>query len=198
MHTQCFQIIDKDNWKVLGFFLPQFSLSPSKDVPGFRKILPRANFLLLSKDYPSNQVAGSSQPDVIGDSLSPSLEGHLASVALSQDPRLTRLGLASEVELSDETAIDDDTISETKEVPYPSEPCEIPSSSPSVLSKDPPMADGDHAAPDSADTPTSVVTLQGDESNLACRAYSGPVVQQGDTSHTVAIIPAQVRHHSTR
>lgn len=173
----------------LFLFFTQFSLSPSKDVPGFRKILPRANFLLLSKDYPSNQVAGCSQPDVIGDSLNPSLEGHFASVALNQDSQLTRLGLASEVELSDQTAVDDDIISETKGVPYPSDSL--------VLSKALPVADGDHVAQDSADNPTSVVTLQGTESSLACHAYSGPVVQQGDTTHTVAIIPAQVRHHST-
>lgn len=183
----------EDNCSVFA----QFSLSPSKDVPGFRRILPRANFLLLSKEYPSNQVAGSSQPDVSGDFLSPSLEGHLASVALTQDPQLARLGLASEVELSDQTAIDDDVIKETEGVPYPSEPCESQSSSSSALSKAPPVADGEHVTQDSADSPTSAVTLQGPESSLACHAYSGPVVQQGDTTHTVAIIPAQVRHHST-
>lgn len=185
----------ENNYSV-SFFFTQFPLSPSKDVPGFRRILPRANFLLLSKDYPSNQIAGSSQPDVSGDSLNPSLEGHLASAALTQDPQLTRLGLASEVELSDQTAIDDDVIKETEGVPYPSEPCESPSLSSSVLSEAPLVADGDQATQGSAGNPTSAVTLQGAESSLACHAYSGPVVQQGDSTHTVAIIPAQVRHHS--
>lgn len=182
--------------KIIVLFFVQFSLSPSKDVPGFRRILPRANFLLLSKEYPSNQVAGSSQPDVGGDPLNPSLEGHLASVALTQDPQLTRLGLAGEVELSDQTAVDDDdVIKEPEGVPYPSQPCESPPSSSSALSKAPPVADGDHASRDSADNPASGVTLQGAESSLACHAYSGPVVQQGDATHTVAVIPAQVRHH---
>lgn len=166
-------------------------------MPGFRRILPRANFLLLSKDYSSNQLPGSSQPEVSGDPLNPSLEGHLASVALAQDPQLTRLGLASEVELSDQTVIDDDGAKETEAAPYPSEPCEIPSSSSSVLSKPLPMADEDHASQNSADNPTSVVTLQGAESSLACHAYGGPAMQPGDATQTVAIIPAQVRHHST-
>lgn len=166
-------------------------------MPGFRRILPRANFLLLSKDYSSNQLPGSSQPEVSGEPLNPSLEGDLAAVALPEDSQLTRLGLASEVELSEQTVIDDDGAKETEAAPYPSEPCEIPSSSSSVLSKALPLADGDLASQDSADNPTSVVALQGAESSLACHAYGGPAVQLGDTTQTVAIIPAQVRHLST-
>lgn len=165
-------------------------------MPGFRRILPRANFLLLSKDYSSNQLPGSSQPEVSGEPLNPSLEGDLAAVALPQDSQLTRLGLASEVELSEQAVIDDGA-KETEAAPYPSEPCEIPSSSSSVLSKALPLADGDLASQDSADNLTSVVALQGAESSLACHAYGGPAVQLGDTTQTVAIIPAQVRHHST-
>lgn len=119
-------------------------------------------------------------------------------MALTQDPELTRLGLASEVVLSDQTAIDDDeVIKETEGVPYPSEAGESPPPSSSALTKAPPVADGDHATQDSADNGTSAVTLQGAESGLACHAYSEPVLQPGDTTHTVAILPAQVKHPST-
>lgn len=118
-------------------------------------------------------------------------------MALPQDTQLTRLALATEVELSGQTIVDDDGAKETEAPPYPSEPCEIPSSSTSVLSKALPLAEGDLSSQDSADNPASVVALQGAESSLACHAYGGPMVQQGDTTQTVAIIPAQVRHHST-
>ncbi|TKS72412.1 HMG domain-containing protein 3 HMG box-containing protein 3 [Collichthys lucidus] len=39
------------------------SLSPSKDLPGFRKILPRSSYCLLSKGCSSNHQPGGSQPE---------------------------------------------------------------------------------------------------------------------------------------
>lgn len=176
------------------FQLIQLSLSPSKDVPGFRRILPRANFLLPSQEYSSNQLPESSQAEFSGEHLNPSLEDRLPP----DNPQLTELGLTSEVELpAGQKVIDDDGATETEVVPYPPEPCEIPSSPSAALPGAPPLLDVDRASKDSADSATSVVTLQGVESSVACHGYGGTLLQQGDTTQTVAIIPAPVRHHST-
>lgn len=170
------------------FFFSQSSLSPSKDVPGFRRILPRASYLLVSKDCSSNHLPGSSKPEVSVESLDPSLEEHLPSVSLPQDPQF---GLASEVELSEQSTVDDDSTKETEVVSYSSDPREIQLSSSSA-----PSPVDEHASQDSADHPDSVVTVKGNETSIACRGYGGPVVQQGDTTQTVAIIPTQVRIHT--
>lgn len=174
--------------RTLFFFPSQSSLSPSKDVPGFRRILPRASYLLVSKDCSSNHLPGSSKAEVSVESLDQSLEEHLPSVSLPEHPQF---GLASEVELSEQSAIDDDCTKETEVVSYPSDPREIQLSSSSA-----PSSVDEHASQDSADQPASVVTVKGNEKSLACRGYDGSGVQQGDTTQTVAIIPTQVRIHT--
>ncbi|XP_039975525.1 HMG domain-containing protein 3 isoform X2 [Xiphias gladius] len=71
------------------------SLSPSKELPGFRKILPRASYFLLSKGCSSNHQPEGSQSEVSMESLDPSAEGGLPSVSPSQEPQFTPLGLAA-------------------------------------------------------------------------------------------------------
>ncbi|XP_069387626.1 HMG domain-containing protein 3 isoform X2 [Paralichthys olivaceus] len=71
------------------------SLSSSKDLPGFRKILPRASYFLLSKGCPSNQQLGGSQSEGTVESLDPPGEGGLPSVSLAQEPQLTTLSFAA-------------------------------------------------------------------------------------------------------
>lgn len=122
------------------------------------------------------------------ESLDPSLEEHLPSVSLPQDPQF---GLASEVELSEQSTVDEDSTKETEVVSYSSDPREIQLSSSSA-----PSSVDEHASQDSADHPASVVTVKGNETSLACHGYGGSVVQQGDTTQTVAIIPTQVRIHT--
>ncbi|CAJ1058561.1 HMG domain-containing protein 3 isoform X2 [Xyrichtys novacula] len=95
--------------------LDTLSLSPSKDLPGFRKILPRASYFLLSKGCSLNQQVGGSQPEVSVDSLDSSVEGFLPSVSLSQGSQFTALQLTAEEELSNHT------INETEEGSAPQE-----------------------------------------------------------------------------
>ncbi|KAF7668445.1 hypothetical protein LDENG_00011940 [Lucifuga dentata] len=77
------------------------SLSPSKDLPGFRKILPRTNYVLLSKSCSSSQQTDNSQPDLSVESLASPVEGCPTSVSLPQDE--TSLGLVNEVELAEDS-----------------------------------------------------------------------------------------------
>ncbi|XP_061901933.1 HMG domain-containing protein 3 [Entelurus aequoreus] len=102
-----------ENWKRLsvaekGFYLEKAKLekegidtlthSPSKDLPGFRKIRPRASYFILAKDH----QAGGSQAEP----LDPPAEEGVPS--LTQDPKKAQmLGLACKVEVSQRfTALD--------------------------------------------------------------------------------------------
>uniref|UniRef100_A0A3B4Z1N1 HMG domain-containing protein 3-like n=1 Tax=Stegastes partitus TaxID=144197 RepID=A0A3B4Z1N1_9TELE len=85
--------------------------SPSKDLPGFRKILPRASYFLLSKGCSSNNQPGGSQSEVSAESLDSPVEG--GSVSLIQEPQFAPLGLAGEVELSDHPVSVEDIAEET-------------------------------------------------------------------------------------
>lgn len=99
------------------------------------------------------------------------------------------LGLASEVELSEQPAVLDDIKEETVLTSHPTDPQEIVSIS-SLTSKA--QSSTDTSVPkDSTDLAVSVVTLQGNKSV----AGSGAVVlqKQGDPAQMVAIVPAQVR-----
>ncbi|KAM7417742.1 hypothetical protein PAMA_017403 [Pampus argenteus] len=169
------------------------SLSPSKDLPGFRKILPRASYFLLAKGCSSNHQPGFSQPEVSVESLDPPVEGGLPSTSLTQEPQFQPLSLAGEVELSEQLIVVDDI---TEEMAAPSHPTTLqgipPSSSFSVSSKDSASTDA-QVSQNSADLTANRATLKGNETRVAGSGYGGAVVQQiqGETTQVVAIIPSQ-------
>uniref|UniRef100_UPI0037E750B9 HMG domain-containing protein 3 n=1 Tax=Semicossyphus pulcher TaxID=241346 RepID=UPI0037E750B9 len=146
------------------------SLSPSKDLPGFRKILPRASYFLLSKGGSSSHQLGGSQPEVSADSLDSSVEGSLPSGSLSQEPQFTALGLADEDELSDHTIVVDDIEEDTAVASNPSAPQGIPPSSSSSVPSKAPVSQGP----------------------AGC-GFGGAMVQQiqGESTQMVAFIPTQ-------
>ncbi|XP_034454134.1 HMG domain-containing protein 3 isoform X1 [Hippoglossus hippoglossus] len=166
------------------------SLSSSKDLPGFRKILPRASYFLLSKGCSSNHQLGGSQSEGTLESLEPPAEGGLSSVSFTQEPQLTTLGLAGEVELSELPIAVDDISEETTTVSCPAAQQGVPpSSSSSVSSKAPSSAE----AQGSADLTANGVTLKGNETRAAGSGYGWAMVQQiqGENTQVVAIIPSQ-------
>ncbi|KAM9356826.1 HMG domain-containing protein 3 [Symphorus nematophorus] len=169
------------------------SLSPSKDLPGFRKILPRASYFLLSKDCPPNHQPGGSQPEVSMDPLDPSVDGGLPSVSLTQEPHFTSLGLAGEVELSEQPIIVDDIAEETAVTSHPTNPRGAPPSSHSSVSSKTPVSTDTHVSQGSANLTTNGITLKGNETRVAGCGYGGATVQplQGETTQVVAIIPTQ-------
>ncbi|XP_070693064.1 HMG domain-containing protein 3 [Pempheris klunzingeri] len=156
------------------------SLSPSKDLPGFRKILPRASYFLLSKGCSSNQTPGGSQPELSVESLDSAAEGGLPSVSLIQEPQFTPLGLAGEVELSEQPIVVDGISEETAVTSHLTTPRGAP---PSSSSSSVSQGSGDRM-PDGA---------KGNETTLAGSGYGGAMVQQiqGETTQVVAIIPTQ-------
>ncbi|XP_044061333.1 HMG domain-containing protein 3 isoform X2 [Siniperca chuatsi] len=167
------------------------SLSPSKDLPGFRKILPRANYFLLAKGCSSNHQPGGSQPEVSVESLDSPVEGHLPSVSLTQEPQFTPLGFAGEAELSEQPIIVDDIAEETAVASHPTSPRGIPPSSSSSVSSS--ASTDAHVSQGSADLTANGVTLKGNETRVAGSGYAGAMVQQiqGETTQVVAIIPTQ-------
>ncbi|XP_074529942.1 HMG domain-containing protein 3 isoform X2 [Halichoeres trimaculatus] len=144
------------------------SLSPSKDLPGFRKILPRASYFLLTKGGSSSQQLGGSQLEL--DSVDPVAEGVLTSVSLSQESQYATLELTAEEELSNHGIIMDDIEEGTAVVTNTMPPQEIPVSS---SSSDPPRA----------------LVSQG---SVGC-SFGVPKVQQiqGESTQMVAFIPTQ-------
>ncbi|XP_054454066.1 HMG domain-containing protein 3 [Anoplopoma fimbria] len=169
------------------------SLSPSKDLPGFRKILPRASYFLLSKGCSSNQQLGGSQSEVSVESLDSPVEGGLASVSLPQEPQFTPLGLDGEVELSEQPIVVDDIAEETEVASNPTDPQGMPRcSSSSVPCKAPASTDA-HVSQGSGHLTANGVTLKGIETGVAGSGYGGAMVQQiqGETTHVVAIVPTQ-------
>lgn len=166
-------------------YFPQTSLSPSKDVPGFRKILPRASYFLLAKGCSSN-----SQSEVTVESLDPPGEGGYTSESLTQETEIQRFGLASEVELSEQAFVIDELAEETVVASHSTALHKIPpSSSSSILFTDIPLSKS------SADLTANRVTLKGNETRDARSVYGGTMMQQiqGETTQMVAILPSQVR-----
>ncbi|KAJ8015319.1 hypothetical protein DPEC_G00024890 [Dallia pectoralis] len=77
------------------------SLGPSQDLTGFRRILPRADYVLLSKGVPSEDGTGS-QPEACMDGLeSPLREGEMTSLSRGS-AQYPPQALGSEVELSEQ------------------------------------------------------------------------------------------------
>lgn len=164
------------------------SLSPSKDLPGFRKILPRASYFVLSKGCPSNHQLEGFQPEVSVDTLDPQFNGSLPSDSLTQEPQFPPPGLAGEVELSEQPIVVDNIVGEMAAVSSPTSLQGMPPSSSSTA-----LSSISSRAP--ASTDVSQVLLKGNETKLARSGYCGTMVQQiqGETAQVVAIIPAQVR-----
>ncbi|XP_040904843.1 HMG domain-containing protein 3 [Toxotes jaculatrix] len=166
------------------------SLSPSKHLPGFRKILPRASYFLLSKGCPSGHQPGASQSEVCAESLDPPAEGGLPSVCLTQEPQFTPPGLAGEVELCEQPIVVDNITEEAAVVSRSTVLQGIPpTSSASVSSKA--AASTDIQA--SENLTTNGVTLKGNKTRAAGSGYGRSMVQQiqGETTQVVAIIPSQ-------
>ncbi|XP_030594414.1 HMG domain-containing protein 3 isoform X2 [Archocentrus centrarchus] len=167
------------------------SLSPSKDLPGFRKILPRASYFVLSKGCSSDHQPGSSQSELSVDSVDNPAEGGLPSVSLIQETRLTPLGMAGEVELLEPPIVVEEIAEETAAVSPALQgiaPCSSCSISPkATVSADSSVSQG------SADCLANGVTLKGNEARAGTTSYSATMVQQtqGQTTQVVAIIPTQ-------
>ncbi|KAM9377289.1 LOW QUALITY PROTEIN: HMG domain-containing protein 3 [Pholidichthys leucotaenia] len=161
------------------------SLSPSKDLPGFRKILPRASYFVLSKGSSSNQQPGGSQSEKSATSLDNLGEGVLPSVCVTQEPQFTPLGLSGGKE---ELLEHPDGVAEETTVASPST---VPSSS-SVLSRAAPSSDP-HVSQASVDFTAYGVTVKENETGISTGSFSGTVVRQiqGDTTQVVALIPTQ-------
>ncbi|XP_051275536.1 HMG domain-containing protein 3 isoform X2 [Dicentrarchus labrax] len=168
------------------------SHSPSKDLPGFRKILPRASYFVLSKGCPSNQQLGGSQPEVSIETLDPPMEGGLPSVSLTQESQFTPLGLAEEVELSEQPIIVDNIAEETAVASHPTDPQGTPPSTSSVSSKATASTDA-HVSQGSANLTAEAVMLKGNETRVTGSGYGGVTVHQiqQETTQVVAIIPTQ-------
>lgn len=166
----------------------QSSPNPSKDVPGYRKILPRADYLLLSKGCSSNQPLGSPESEVCVDSTVDSI---LPSVTVTQG--FTPLGLTSEVEHSEQAAVLDDITEETVLASYPADPQEITSiSSFSLTSKA--QSSMDTCVDQDPNLAVTVVTLKGNKSVADSGSADSMLLQKlEEPAQMVALIPAPVR-----
>ncbi|XP_014876409.1 HMG domain-containing protein 3 isoform X1 [Poecilia latipinna] len=90
------------------------SQSSSKHLPGFRKILPRANCFLVPNSASPNYQAVGSQSEVCIESIDFSAEGSLCSVALRvPKSKVAPVELAAEVEISEPPTVPSDTAEET-------------------------------------------------------------------------------------
>nr|XP_040029430.1 HMG domain-containing protein 3 [Gasterosteus aculeatus aculeatus] len=187
------------NWKRLsiaekGYYLEKAksekdgtdtsSLSPSLDLPGFRKILPRASYFLLSKGCSSHQQLVASQSEVSSDSGPP-------SISLPQEPPFTPLQLESEVELSEQQIVVDAIAGETEVAS--AEPQSVPFCLSSSVSCKAPSSTSTLMSQGCGGLVANGVTLKGNETRGTGFGYGGPVVQQmqGETTHVVSIVPTQ-------
>ncbi|XP_026186675.1 HMG domain-containing protein 3 [Mastacembelus armatus] len=167
------------------------SISPSKDLPGFRKILPRASY--LSKGCPLNRQLAGFQSEVAMESLDPPAEGGLPLVSLIQDPQFPNDVLASEVELSEQPIVVDNIGEEMAVVSCPMTLQEIPPSSSSSITSNVPVSTEVHVSQGLDDLTATGITLKESETGVAGSSFGGTMVQQmqGETTQVVAIIPAQ-------
>nr|XP_046261436.1 HMG domain-containing protein 3 isoform X2 [Scatophagus argus] len=169
------------------------SPSPSKDLPGFRRILPRASYFLMSKSCSSNHQPGGSQAEVNVDSLDSPVEGGLPSVSVTQEPQFTPLELASEGDLSKQPVVIDEIAEGTAVVSHITDPKAIPHSSSSSVSSTVPASTAVHVSQGSDELTANGVKLKGNETRVAGSGCGGPMVQQkqGGATQVVAIIPTQ-------
>lgn len=174
---------------------PQSSVSPSKDLPGFRKILPRTSYFVLSKGCSSSLQPGSSQSELSIESTENPPENGLPSVSLIQEARLTPLGLAGKVELSEHPIVVDEIKGETAVVSPALQGIPPASSSSSSVSPKATASGDSSVSQGSGDCAANRVILKGNEAKAGSSSYSASMVQQtrGETTQVVAIIPTQVR-----
>ncbi|KAM3867209.1 HMG domain-containing protein 3 [Diretmus argenteus] len=95
------------------------SLCPSHDLPGFRKILPRAKYVFLPKGS-SNHQAGGSQQELCVESVDSPEEGGRPARSLAQEPQFPLpLGLRGEVELAEQCVATEGLAEETAAASHP-------------------------------------------------------------------------------
>ncbi|KAG7275735.1 hypothetical protein CRUP_009838 [Coryphaenoides rupestris] len=200
--------------------LPQSesSVSSTQDLPGFRKILPRANYIFLPKGSPSgHQAVGGSQaePGPLVETLgAPVVEGNPSSVSLPQETQFPALALDSAVEfaeqcvtiegLAEETmaSMSEPTITTTSSSVLQGILAPSSTSCPAFLSKSSaPVAcatscgmllatsDPGGGLVASGNSVYSVVKLKPDHSGMSGAGMLQPMKQQ--MSQVVTIIPAQ-------
>lgn len=111
--------------------------------------------------------------------------------SVSVTPAFTPLGLATEVELSEQPAVLDDIKEETVLTSHPTNPQEITSISSSALTSKSQSFTATYVPKDSTDLAVSMVTLKGNKNVTD----SGAVMlqKQEEPAQMVAIVPAQVR-----
>ncbi|KAM8908110.1 HMG domain-containing protein 3 isoform 1-T3 [Spinachia spinachia] len=196
------------NWKRLsiaekGYYLEKAksekdgidtsSLSPSLDLPGFRKILPRASYFLLSKGCSSHQQLVGSQSEVSSEAVDSSAETGPPPISLPQEPQFTPLELESEVELSEQQVIVDDIAGETEVAFNTTEPQGLPFCSSSSVSCKAASSTSILVSQGRGGLMANGVALKGNETRVTGIGYGGSLMQQiqGETTHVVSILPTQ-------
>lgn len=173
-----------NNFITCNFFPPQTSHSSNKHLPGFRKILPRANCFLVPNSASSNYQAVGSQSEVCIESIDFSAEGSLCSVALRvPKSKVAPVDLAAEVEISDPSTVPSDTAAEETVVSsYVTPQRTLPwSSSKTLTSTDTQGSQG------SVDEMLNDVSLKTKASGVAVQ------MMQREATQMVTIVPSQVR-----
>ena len=90
---------------------PQSSVSSTQDLPGFRKILPRASYIFLPKGSPSSHQA---EPGPLAETLGPPVvDGNPSSASLPQETQCPALALDSAVEFAEQCVIIEGVAEET-------------------------------------------------------------------------------------
>ncbi|XP_061581154.1 HMG domain-containing protein 3 isoform X2 [Cololabis saira] len=166
------------------------SLSPCKHLPGFRKILPRANCFIVPKSSSSTHQPGASLSEVTVESLDISVEGGVQSVSFNQDSQFTPLSLVEEVEVMEDHIVVGDVAEEMAVASSSLALQGIPASSSFKTASfipSSPVSQG------SADYIVNGVTLKGNETRVTSNCYSGALVQstQEETTQVMAIVPSQ-------
>ncbi|XP_027865252.1 HMG domain-containing protein 3 isoform X2 [Xiphophorus couchianus] len=159
------------------------SQSSSKHLPGFRKILPRANCFLVPNSASSNYQAVGSQSEVCIESIDFSAEGSLCSVALRvPKSKVAPVDLATEMEISEPPTVPSDTAEETVVPSYVTPQRTSPwSSSKTLTSTDIQGSQG------SVDEMLNDVSLKTKASGVAVQMV------QREATQMVTIVPSQVR-----
>lgn len=123
------------------------------------------------------------------------VDGGLPSVSFEQEPQFIPLGLAGEVELSEQPIVVDGTAEEIAVASHSTDPRAVPASSTPFVSSKAPTFMETHVSQGSADLTANGVTQKENETKAAVGGYCGATVQQiqGESAQVVAIIPAQVR-----
>ncbi|XP_056456132.1 HMG domain-containing protein 3 [Gadus chalcogrammus] len=178
------------------------SVTSTQDLSGFRKILPRANYVLMSKESPSGPqaVGGSLPPEPAPlESLEPPVPEGTSSVPLPPDPQYPALALDSEQciaigALAEEAASMTETTAALQGILPPSASCPAPE----------PLES--RAAPSPCPDSCGVLLDAGAPTNPAVSVYSVVNSKPGDSvggaemqpmrqdiAQVVSILPAQNR-----